>query len=203
MTSKLTDFIDFPYIFDNMCEVIDNDTSYIKCRNENVPYYIDYQMTKREKKKFVTCAKQSIEYVEDIMADISSSKCSKLVDKYLVHDEINSKDSAFYKILPYYLYYFRITTDENSFAMTAIINSSTEEYIIVGSGGENFFIHTNQFSFGDSSGIAMSDYYMIDPELVNEENDKDKLTSSNADPIVIMQSIANTIKYLSTQDYCS
>lgn len=203
MTTKLMDFIDFQYILDNMEEIIDDDTLYIKCRSDNVPYYIDYQMEKLEKKKFLNYAKQTIKYIQNVMIEIAPKKCSKLVEKYLIHDEINSKESAFYKIIPYYLFYFRIETDENTFAMTAIINSSTKEYIIVGSGGENFYIHTNKFSFGDSSGIATYDYYMIDPELVNEENAEHNLTSTNADPTTIMQSMINTIKYLSTQDYCS
>lgn len=123
----------------------------------------------------------------------------------MAHESIISKDSAFYKMDPYYVFYFKteikiLNNDEPNIppiifplAMIAIIDSHTREYLTLGSSDGYLFVHSKDYIFNTGK-IIDSDEYMIDPQC--EGSDDNILSSSNADPTTIMHSMINILNLL-------
>jgi hypothetical protein len=97
-------------------------------------------------------------------------------------------------------------------SVTGLIDSTTNKYLFIGSDEEKYFIHADTFTYADSSGIALCDYYQIDPNIDdcgngdfddddNDDNDenieaKKNHLQSNSGPTIIIGSMTNTLEYL-------
>ena len=192
---KLNELIDFSYFAVNNFEGIsDNDTSYIINANQDVPYFIDHEIENNPKDR-KACTKLLVKYFDFLGAEAGDIICdnpyTELKNTYLDEDAL--EECCFYKASPYYIFFFRINHDETQLSLTGIIKNDGLKYIFIGAEGEKYFIHTDKFTYVDSSGIAHSDFTLIDPRMDYEELTKEsnKLRSS-AKPKTILDCISRT-----------
>jgi len=211
---KLKDFVDFSF-FDqeNFEGVSDNETGYILCATPNIPYYLDHEIehSKKDKKKCIDKSRNFLDFIDQAKNFIDENPTTKLKNNYLTdNDNFEIVHSVFYKSEPYYLFFLNLNYESDSlqFSITGLINTETNEYIFIGSDSEHYFIHTDTFTYADSSGIANADYFLIYPDeddytFEPDDSDSDennvsesKYLTSKSDPSTIILAMQNTLEYL-------
>jgi len=216
---KLSDCIDFSFFHQDYFEgVSDNETEYILCRNTNIPYYIDDQIENNNKEK-LKCIKKAGNFLKFLdNAKRSGNEYVKLKNKYLTDNEyFKTNHAVFYKSDKYFLFFFRLCYESDSLEMSiaSLIDYTTNEYIFIGTDSEHYFIHTNTFTYVDSSGIANSDYFLIDPQNDNDSGNSNSNSNSDSDekntsksnnnancltsrskPMIVINAMENILEYL-------
>jgi hypothetical protein len=214
--AKLRELIDFEYFNqDNFESISDNEDKYIIGKeNDMIPYYIDHLVEhNKSDRKFVNDQINNyIKFIEIMLShDLNGS--TKLKDIYILSDSPYYKKDHFvtYKMGNYYIMFMRLEYEDESkeISLTGIIHNNLDKpkYIFIGSESENYFIHTDTFSYADSSGIAESSGYIIDPEnwngysSNNDDDDDNKqdpnvFLSSKSNSETILISLKNTLVYI-------
>lgn len=75
-----------------------------------------------------------------------------------------------------------------------IINSSTREYISLGTNNGVLYIRTHRYILNTFYSFMESNEYIIDPQC--EGSDDNILSSSDADPVSITQSMINVLNLI-------
>jgi len=198
---NLNKVVNFSYFDAEELEGIsDNDTSYILYeRDDDLPYYVDHQIQNRkgDRKKCIKQSNKYLEFINNVSQHLNENTCTKLKNKYISESSENfSLDQhIFYKSSPYYIFFIRLVygDDDATVSLLGIIDTNTEEYIFLGSENEHYFVHTDLFSYADSSGIADMDLFMINP---NKSDNDDNILLSTHKPEIIIYSALNTLEYI-------
>ena len=204
MLKKLIDFTKFDV--DDYEDIDDNGTEYILCKtkHEDIPYYIDHEIehSKNDQKNMLKLSDELHEFVNKISQ--SNEEFKKLKNTFLKKsDNYKIKYNAFYESTTCYVLFFSLNYEEEDriLSLTGIINKTTEEYLFIGCRDEHYFIHSDKFSYGDSSGEAICDIYVINPDLDFKDctHKSNKLTSKSTVEN-ITQSLQNHLTLLNQKN---
>ena len=201
MLKQLIDFTKFDV--DDYEEIADNGTEYILCKtkHENIPYYIDHEIEHnyKEQKEMIEKTDVLCEFVDKATHEEFKklNTCIKKSDNYKI------KYNAFYESKTYYVLFFSLNYEEEgiTLSLTGIINKNTEEYLFIGCRDEHYFIHSNEFSYGDSAGEANCDIYVINPDLdFKEYTHKSNKLISKSKVENILKSLQNHLTFLNKKN---
>lgn len=200
MLKKLIDFEKFDV--DDYEEIDDNGTEYILCKtkNEDIPYYIDHEIehSKKDQKEMIKKSDELREFVNKA----THEEFKKLKNTFLKKsDNYKVIYNAFYESITYNVLFFCLYYESSTVSLTGIINKTTEEYLFIGCRDEHYFIHSDKFSYGDSSGEANCDGFFIDPDLdFNKLSHKTNKLNSKSTVTDITTSLLNHLTFLNQKN---